>query len=80
MLEARREDTAGVAASWRALAATERVLSLVLRTEAASRDWHATGSAEALARYGEARGEIQVAIERNLEALPCQIECLEAWS
>jgi signal transduction histidine kinase len=80
ILEARREDTAVVAASWRALAATQRVMSLLIRTEAAWRDHAASGHPEAWARYTEARGEIQVAIERHLEALPYHRDCRDAWS
>jgi signal transduction histidine kinase len=80
MLEARREDTVVVAASWRALASTQRVMSLLLRTESAWRDHATTRNGETWTRYAEAKGEIQAAIERHLEALPGHRDCREAWS
>ncbi len=80
VIETRQTDTAGVAATWRALASTERVLSLLSRAEAACRDHSASGSDEARRRYTEARSEVEAAIERQREALPRRLSFLEAWA
>jgi signal transduction histidine kinase len=80
VLEARRQDTVVVAASWRALASTQRVMSLLVRTEAAWRDHLSDGNPEAWTRFADARGQIDAAIQRHLEALPDHRECLDAWA
>ncbi len=69
MLDARRMDAAGVASTWRAFAAMERVLSQLRKAEAASRDQAASGSDAARRRYAEARSEVDAAMEQLRTAL-----------
>jgi signal transduction histidine kinase len=69
LLQVRRADAAGVASSWRAVAAAEHVLSSLRKAEAASRDEQGSGGAPAHGRYAEAASEVGIALEHLGTAL-----------
>ncbi len=69
LLEVRRADAAGVASSWRTLAALEHVVSTLRKAEAARSEEGGSGGEVARRRYAEAAGEVGISLEQLATAL-----------
>jgi signal transduction histidine kinase len=80
LLEVRRADAAGLASSWRALAAVEHVVSALRRADAASRDTSPREGEPARRRYSEAANEVGTALEELGTALAGWPDGLSALS